>query len=120
MISSDWTGKPPNTIVDDDGELTISREVGESEVVATSNEVTLTDGITYAYSFTVVSVSNNLPAALYHGNTFIVQSDDVGTFDGFYTPTSTETKTFALRVRGSNLVMSSAVVLQPSLRQVTS
>jgi hypothetical protein len=119
LVDTTWINDDPNTLVADGDQLTLTRQIGASEGVATSNTETLTANETYLLSIPILSVTNNFPVGVYHGTTQIAQSDEAGTLEVFYTPDTTTTNTFTLRLRGSNAVQSSAVIKQPSLRKVT-
>lgn len=119
LVDTTWSNYDLNTLVADGDQLTLTRQIGASEAVATSNTETLTAGETYLLSIPILSVTNNFPVGVYHGTTQIAQSDEAGTLEVVYTPEATITDTFTLRLRGSNAVQSSAVIKQPSLRPVT-
>ena len=101
LVDTTWINNDPNTLVADGDQLTLTRQIGASEVVAASNPETLTAGETYLLSIPILSRKNNFPVGLYHGTTQIAQSDEVGTLEVFYTPDTTTTATFALRLAGS-------------------
>jgi hypothetical protein len=119
LVDTTWNNYALNTLVADGDQLTLTRQIGASEAVATSNTETLTAGETYLLSIPILSVTNNFPVGVYHGTTQIAQSDEAGTLEVVYTPEATITDTFTLRLRGSNAGQSSAVIKQPSLRHVT-